>query len=53
MLAVFRERVYTKKLVISRQPTLINLKSNTMKNTMQSYERFLKPQRNYQENGVY
>ena len=26
-----------KKLIVSRQPILVNLKSNTMKNTMQNY----------------
>ena len=28
-------RGYKKEMVVSRQPTLINLKSNTMKNTLQ------------------
>ena len=31
------EAYIQKKLIVSRQPTLVNLKSNTMKNTMQSY----------------
>ena len=30
-----------KKLIVSRQPILVNLKSNTMKNTMQIYGSFL------------
>ena len=33
-----------KKLIVSRQPILINLKSNTMKNTQQIYNGFLKLQ---------
>ncbi len=28
---------HKKKLIVSRQPILVNLKSNTMKNTMQNY----------------
>ena len=30
-----------KKLIVSRQPILVNLKSNTMKNTLQNYGFFL------------
>ena len=29
---------YKKKLIVSRQSTFINLKSNTMKNTIQNYK---------------
>ena len=33
-----------KKLIVSRQPILINLKSNTMKNTLQRYRVLTNPQ---------
>gem|GEM_PF-6687146 len=31
-----------KKLIVSRQPISMNLKSNTMKNTLQSYDFLIK-----------
>ena len=34
-------RLYIKKRLSSRQPIFVNLKSNTMKNTLQMYEHYL------------
>ncbi len=38
---ILGKNVYKKKRLSSRQPIFVNLKSNTMKNTLQMYEYYL------------